>query len=320
MTSEALVPPEALALPDPPTDGITALSYLPNTNAASNKSLLASTSFDGSVRIHDTHDRKLVLQQSMESGPLLSLATPREDLVATGGVDGTIRLLDVGASAYQVVGRHTSDDPKVVGCSCLASLTTTVADENNNNNNNLLLASAGWNGMFNVWDVRQSTPAASLALPGKAFAMDVDPVHPYRAVVATAGRRICVVDVRQGSVVVDENAPQQQSWDAKLALNREASLKFQCRTVRYFPDGNGIALGSTEGRVAVEFLEELGLPAKMKKYAFKCHRQGDTVYPVNCIAFHPLYGTFATGGCDGTVGASLCCLACRSCIEIVLLL
>ena len=38
-----------------------------------------------------------------------------------------------------------------------------------------------------------------------------------------------------------------------------------------------------------------------KKYAFKCHRVGDTVYPVNAIAFHPLHGTFATGGADGTV-------------------
>lgn len=25
------------------------------------------------------------------------------------------------------------------------------------------------------------------------------------------------------------------------------------------------------------------------------------VYPVNAIAFHPVYGTFATGGCDGNV-------------------
>lgn len=25
------------------------------------------------------------------------------------------------------------------------------------------------------------------------------------------------------------------------------------------------------------------------------------MYPVNCIDFHPRFGTFATGGCDGTV-------------------
>ena len=40
---------------------------------------------------------------------------------------------------------------------------------------------------------------------------------------------------------------------------------------------------------------------KKKKYAFKCHRVSDTIYPVNAIAFHPTQGTFATGGADGTV-------------------
>ncbi|KAJ1972051.1 mitotic spindle checkpoint protein Bub3, partial [Dimargaris verticillata] len=40
-------------------------------------------------------------------------------------------------------------------------------------------------------------------------------------------------------------------------------------------------------------------------YAFKCHRQVvqsvDVVYPVNAVAFHPIHGTFATGGSDGVV-------------------
>lgn len=38
-----------------------------------------------------------------------------------------------------------------------------------------------------------------------------------------------------------------------------------------------------------------------KKYAFKCHRQGDFAFPINAISYHPMYGTFATGGCDGFV-------------------
>lgn len=43
-----------------------------------------------------------------------------------------------------------------------------------------------------------------------------------------------------------------------------------------------------------------------RKYAFKCHRQTaedgvDVVYPVNALAFHPIYGTFASGGGDGVV-------------------
>ena len=58
-----------------------------------------------------------------------------------------------------------------------------------------------------------------------------------------------------------------------------------------------------EGRVGVEFLDELGISSPMKKYAFKCHRVSDMVYPVNCIAFHPHFtSVFATGGCDGSVG------------------
>ena len=34
---------------------------------------------------------------------------------------------------------------------------------------------------------------------------------------------------------------------------------------------------------------------------FPCFQVDDTVYPVNAIAFHPIHGTFATGGCDGSV-------------------
>jgi cell cycle arrest protein BUB3 len=37
----------------------------------------------------------------------------------------------------------------------------------------------------------------------------------------------------------------------------------------------------------------------------QCHRKTEgtkqILYPVNALAFHPRYGTFATGGCDGMV-------------------
>lgn len=91
----------------------------------------------------------------------------------------------------------------------------------------------------------------------------------------------------------------------------------------------GYAIGSVEGRVSIEYFDKS--PAVQKeKYAFKCHRQtipeGDLVFPVNALAFHPAYvnsllwfnahhvthrtvlpfahyryGTLATGGSDGTV-------------------
>jgi len=126
--------------------------------------------------------------------------------------------------------------------------------------------------------------------------MDVDASN-HRLVVATSGRRNVVVDVRNFDTASAVLQPQ-------VVLDRESSLKFQTRSIRFFPDGRGFALGSVEGRVGVEVLEDLpGLPPhSMKRYAFKCHRVNDTVYPVNAIAFHPRYTTtFATGGCDGSV-------------------
>lgn len=66
----------------------------------------------------------------------------------------------------------------------------------------------------------------------------------------------------------------------------------------------GYATASVEGRIAVEYFDPS--PASQdKKYAFKCHRQTindvDHVWPVNSLAFHPTFNTFASAGSDGTV-------------------
>lgn len=80
---------------------------------------------------------------------------------------------------------------------------------------------------------------------------------------------------------------------------RESSLKYQMRCIRCYPNGTGYALSSIEGRVAMEYFDN-SEQVQTKKYAFKCHRRSeagrDVVFPVNAIAFHPIFGTFATGG------------------------
>jgi cell cycle arrest protein BUB3 len=165
--------------------------------------------------------------------------------------------------------------------------------------------------------------------------MDLDPKHQNLVVVATSGRRNCFIDLRytpskndssNGPDAVNENTnntihPHDLVVDdCTMLVDRESSLKYQTRCIRFFPNGDSIVLGSIEGRAAVEYLEEDDVqPLRQQrhphlfpitnsknnsntKFAFKCHRINDMVYPVNAVVCHPLYGTFATGGCDGTVG------------------
>ena len=96
--------------------------------------------------------------------------------------------------------------------------------------------------------------------------------------------------------------------DAEPWQRRESSLKFMTRAVACMPNDAGYASCSIEGRVAVEWFDP-SPTSQARKYAFKCHRQTtapeeggvDVVYPVNALAFHPVHGTFASGGGDGVV-------------------
>lgn len=104
----------------------------------------------------------------------------------------------------------------------------------------------------------------------------------------------------------------------------DSPLKFQTRSIANFMSKDGFAIGSIEGRVAIQHVDErsqyvrLATPTHSyyssnvachfrKNFSFKCHReerQGNDgkpfsfVYSVNSIAFHPM-GTFATCGSDG---------------------
>lgn len=85
-------------------------------------------------------------------------------------------------------------------------------------------------------------------------------------------------------------------------FTRDSILKYSIRCIHFLSDNNGYIVGSIEGRVGVEYITET---ETCKPFSFRCHRKSDTyneyVYPVNAIAVHPQYGTFATGGADGTV-------------------
>lgn len=244
---------ELRSLPDPPTDGITQLCYF---QRESSDSLLAVTSWDGALRLYDTTAMKPICLQSMESGPLLGLSVcSAGKSVFTGGLDGAIRKFDIDSTSVAVIGHHSPhikepSDTESVACSCLSSIS--FGDPKAPTR---FIASAGWDKNFYIWDTSNchKKPVVEIKLPGKAFSMDVDTSSGTRVAIVTSGRRVVVIDVK-----LDEN----NSPTASIVLDRESSLKYQSRVCRFFPDGRGLAIGSIEGRVAIEFLEEIGVSSR----------------------------------------------------------
>jgi cell cycle arrest protein BUB3 len=255
-------------LPAPPTDGVSCVRF------GSRAQLLVS-SWDASLRVYDGAR----LRTSVDlSAPLLTCCAGQGDGEAfAGGLDCRVLQVDLATRRATSLGSHTAAVRHVGYARELG-----------------LAVSGGWDGQVKVFDVRHGDNAQvhAAALEGKIFGLDV---AGHLVAVATSTRQLAVYDLRNF---------------ARPLVMKESPLKFQTRCVRVFPDLSGVAMASVEGRVALEYLAddrpEEGQPAgKKRSYAFKCHRgkvDGQTlVYPVNCVAYHPSYGTFATGGCDGVV-------------------
>lgn len=162
-----------------------------------------------------------------------------------------------------------------------------------------ILISASWDCSLNIHNLRDpSSSPIRIALPGKPHALSSG---PSKVVVAMTGRIINIYDF---TAITDLFAS--GSTDLKPWQQRESSLRYLTRAVSCMPNDAGYATSSIEGRIAVEWFEDTA-ESQARKFAFKCHRQpategdGDIVYPVNALEFHPIHGTFASGGGDGTV-------------------
>jgi len=149
-----------------------------------------------------------------------------------------------------------------------------------------LVFSGSWDNTVKIWDPASQACVQTIQMPDKVYTMDVS---TDKLVVGCANRHIWVWDLKNLSAPL---------------YKRSSSLKFQTRCIKIFPDSTGYATSSIEGRVAIDYFDS-DEALQDRKYAFKCHRATidgvHTVWPVNCMAYHPLYGTFATGGCDGYV-------------------
>ena len=200
--------------------------------------------------------------------------------------------VDISSSTQTVLSSHTA------GVKSLAYASTQS-----------ILVSASWDKTLHIHFPADSTCVpTTIRLPSKPFSLSAS---PSKLVVAMASRAVHIYDLRSLATLSAQNAATttEGSADNELQLEpwqrRESSLKFLTRAVACMPDDSGYASSSIEGRVAVEWFDP-STTSQARKYAFKCHRQTspegiDVIYPVNALAFHPVHGTFASGGGDGFV-------------------
>ncbi|KAF2263338.1 mitotic checkpoint protein BUB3 [Lojkania enalia] len=264
-----------------PTDAISAVKFAPNSSTR-----LLVSSWDRNVYLYDTHAEPggKLLQKYEHPQAVLDVCFGRDDNEAFScGLDWIVRRIDLETGAMSTMSMHEKGVRNVIF-----------------SRPHSLLISASWDStlhLHSLSDIENPDTYTTVPLPSKPFSLSVSPT---KLVVAMASRALHIYELDSLAKVSTEGGV----VDVEPWQRRESSMKYMTRAVACMPNDAGYASSSIEGRVAVEWFDPSD-ESQARKYAFKCHRQAvdgqDIVYPVHALAFHPVHGTFASGGGDGVV-------------------
>ncbi|KAM5571442.1 protein RAE1-like [Rosa sericea] len=257
-------PNNSFEVAQPPSDSVSSLSFSPKSN------LLVSTSWDNQVRCWDIQKIGTNIAAAPKSSfshdhPVLC-STWKDDGMAvfSGGCDRQVKMWSLMSGGQtSTVAMHDAPIKEIAWIPEMA-----------------LLVTGSWDKTMKYWDLRQPNPVHTQQLPERCYALTVR--HPLM-VVGTADRNLIVFNLQ---------SPQ---TEFKRIIS---PLKYQTRCVAAFPDKQGFLVGSIEGRVGVQHLDE---GQDSKNFTFKCHRENNALYSVNSINFHPVQHTFSTAGSDGSI-------------------
>lgn len=278
-------------IPDQIDDTIQSIKFS-RINQSNN--FLASGGWDSTLRLweikysisganpHAAQITSKLLYNSTLSEPILSLCWQQETFNLFSGLsDGNIILNDLNKSSSTTLGKHDLGVKELCWVSNLN-----------------LLVSGSWDGKISLWDLKSPNPVATFETEKKVFTMSC--VYPL-LIAGLSDRIICYFNL---------NKIQEIGFKPEVIF--ESHLKYQTRSLSVFPEANGYVISSIEGRVAIKNLDLNNFPKinqetkqlnSQNDFAFKCHRIGEQVteaFPVNSISFNPAYGTFCTGGGEGT--------------------
>ncbi|PKS07698.1 hypothetical protein jhhlp_006306 [Lomentospora prolificans] len=258
-----------VALSNPPEDSVSDIAFSP---AQGNTDFLAVSSWDKKVRIYEIAGNGQSEGRHVyeHGGPVFNVDFSKDGTkIVSGGADNQVKVCDLASTQTAQVGAH--DQP----VRCVRFFESGGGP---------MVVSGSWDKTVKYWDLRQQQPAAQIQCQERVYTMDV---KDNLLVLGTADRYINVIDLKNPT---------------KFYKTLQSPLKWQTKVVSCFTDSAGFAIGSIEGRCAIQYVEDKDSGSN---FSFKCHRdpvQNNvvTVHAVNDISFHPVYGTFSTAGSDGT--------------------
>ncbi|KAI8968399.1 mitotic checkpoint protein BUB3-like protein [Mycotypha africana] len=250
-------------LVNPPEDGVSKVIFHP-----SDPNLLLVSSWDKTLRLYNVEKNELM--KTIDTGAVaLDCCFGENNTAFYGGLDHKLTKVDLETGKTEVIGEQNGP----ISTICYEAETDRVFV-------------GSWDHTLCVWNASMKKKSHEVSVKHKIFSMDLR-------------NKILVVATSQRKVFVYKTDDMSEVWQ-----ERETGLKYMLRCIRLMPNGAGFACSSIEGRVAFEFFD-LSPEAQSKRYAFKTHRHivqdTEVVYPVNTLAFHPRYGTFASGGSDAVV-------------------
>jgi len=221
--------------------------------------MFACTAWDGSVTLYEQQPKA---QQKLSAPALCVDWRPNGKQVAVGACDNNAYLWDLQSNQQSKFAPHQAS------VKCIK-----FADNN-------IVITGSWDRTIRYWDLSKNPSQAicKVDVPERVYCMDY---HNGMLVVGCADKKVRVYDVRNPNNCQKEVT---------------TTLKHQYRCISIFPDSQGFAVGSIEGRVMIHTFNN-----SAKTFAYKCHRDDQNIYAVHAIRFHKGIGTFFTAGSDGSI-------------------